>query len=129
MVITLLPVLSINYLFSNDGYTKRMLTKSGDNEILNFIQSESSMSVRYLELLGEGTTLIYIRNIKISCPWIKITKMKLSATMSGKHIIGEVLCQLFTEMFVTFNIDIHRFFRRYRVYRWLINPSSPLGFK
>jgi hypothetical protein len=80
---TYLPLVSFNLIFSSDGYTKRMPFESGDNEILSFIQSEASMSVCDLELSGKGTTLDCLRNIKLACPWIAITKLKLSIRTSG----------------------------------------------
>lgn len=81
MIMFAFPLI-VFYSFRN-GRTKTLQSSSGDNEVIALTRSEDSMSIIYLELFGKGTTLLSLEVIKTSCPWIKVTKLKLSITTKG----------------------------------------------
>lgn len=63
--------------------SKTMDESSGDNEVIAFCKSEDSMAVWYIELVGTQTTETSIKAVLEHCPWMKVTKFKLST--SGEY--------------------------------------------
>jgi ankyrin repeat protein len=69
---------------------KTMNELSGDIEVFTFCNSEASMAVRSIELIGNRTTLSSLEIVQRSCPWITVTKLKISPTESSSF---EDLCE------------------------------------